>query len=277
MDQIQQNNQKIQAEVNRLEMLEEETGRATWREYMRQITEEQAQAVRETLASEDLRANVEATFTQAGGSEGGMKYGESKFNAFMLELLKLFELPTPKNGESVWALLFRRYSSQSLEDVTQGQKKVLLLEDAQILVQTLSRVILKAFNLSELQSALSQLAKDIMKSDAWATELKSLEVRGVTGGQGLQEKKKKLLDENWKDVFGAADVGGSGLLSWETKQFHFFVTKVLEYFEFPKPEDETTLRRMFGTFAVEGVDVIDEQSCKMMVEGVIDAVVAGLS
>jgi len=191
-------------------------------------------------------------------------------------VLELFRLPAPANGEAVWALLFKKYSTSTSSD--KGQKKRLTLEDATILVQTLARVILKAFNLQELQNVLSPFAKEIMESLAWKEELENLKKKGITGAQGLDEKKKELLEgETWKHLFEAADVGRSGLLSWNTKQFHFFVNSMLHFVGFPEPAGgEKVMRKMFDAFAPEGEDLISEASCKAMVGAVMDAVISAL-
>jgi len=274
MDETQKKNDQIQEEVNRLENLEEDTGRATWREYMKQIENRHAEQVRHKLALPDLDSRLKVFFAEAGGGDGGLPFGGEKFANFMTQLLQFFSLPAPANGEAVWALLFKKYSTSTSSD--KGQKKRLTLEGATILVQTLARVILKAFNLQELQRVLSPFAKAIMESPAWMEELENLKKKGLTGAQGLEEKKKELLEGGtWEQVFGAADVGRSGLLSWNTRQFHVFVNSALRSVGFPDPAGgEEVMRRMFDAFAPESEDLVSEASCKAMAGAVMDAVIS---
>lgn len=226
------------------------------------------------MASTDSKGKIKELFVKAGGDEeGGIQYktgSDSKFSNFMTELIGFFKLPKPKNGEAVWALLFKRHA-QEAED--KGKPRKLSLEEAHKLVQTLARIILKAFMLQQLKEALTGFAKDIIASPLWKAELENLQSRGVTSFDDIVKKKEEILaDAAWKSIFDAADVGRSGKLSWETNQFHVFVRGVLLYAKFPEPAGgDEVMKKMFDTFAVEGSDIITEGDCKLMVGCVMDA------
>lgn len=279
-------NATIYERVVRLERVEEETGRAAWREYMKQITPEHAKDIQLVLHLQDLTQRLDVAFVDAGGSEdGGLEFGlgaSPMFAMFMSKVLELFKVPAPKHGELVWQLLFRQFSTASRpseagqEESAMGpkksQKRVLSKQECKLMVHTMAHVILKAHNLQVLQIAMTGWVKAILASPSWKQEFEKMQSQGITGVQHVLSKKEKVLaDVEWRRVFETADVGRSGLLSWRTKQFHVFVREVIAFVEFPEPEGEEVSWNMFEAFASEGSDVITENECKTMVGAVMDA------
>jgi len=268
-------NQEVYMQVRSLEQVEEDTGRAAWRNYMQQITADHAGQVRVTLAMHDLKELVAKIYASVA-SDGGLEFSSGtnpKFEMFMTQVLDLFNLPRPKGGEMVWAHLFRRFAKPNLGGEEGAQKRRLTKEHCQLMVSTLAHVILKAYSLSVLRVAMTRWVKEILASPAWKGELENLKRQGISGVQDIQSKKEQIFkDEVWQHIFGKADVGCSGQLSWATKQFHVFVGGVLNFLKFPEPADEEVKRKMFVAFASEGSDLITNIECRDMVEAALDAI-----
>lgn len=246
---------------------------------MQQITADHAGQVRMTLATHDLKEQIDKIYTSMA-SDGGLEFSAGtnpKFETFMKQVLDLFKLPQPQKGEMVWAHLFRRFARPSAGGEDGAQKKRLSKERCQLMISTLAHVILKAYSLHVLQVAMTGWVKEILASPAWKGELENLKNQGITGALDIQSKKEKIFeDEAWQQIFGKADVGCSGQLSWTTKQFHVFVGGVLAFLTFPEPADEDVKRKMFVAFASEGSDLITSSECKTMVAAALDAIAVAM-
>jgi len=269
-------NAMIYKQVLDLERLEEESGRATWRDYSKQITSDMATVVRKTLSLDNVNEKIDEMYRKVAGDKDGLEFGTDKFRKFMEMVFELFQVPAPKGGEMVYAHMFRRFGSNSQSDLSAPQKKLLSQEECRRMVLTLAHIILKTHNLQVLQIALSKFAAEILASPAFKAELENLQKHNITGPDGVLKNKDKLLGEGWEGIFAAADVGRSKRLSWTTKQFHVFTREALKFMQFPEPTQEEVMRLMFGAFAGDGSDIITEDECKTMVSAVADAIAAGM-
>jgi len=273
-------NQEVYEQARSLEQVEEDTGRAAWRDYMQQITPDHAAQVRMILARSDVKELIGKIYTSRA-SDGGLEFiagANPKFELFMKDVLDLFNLPKPQGGEMVWAHLFRRFAQPNLNGEEGPQKRTLDKDHCQLMVSTLAHVILKAYSLGVLRVAMTVWVEEILACPAWEGELENLKNQGITGAQDIQTKKEEIFkDEAWQQIFGKADVGCSGHLSWTSKQFHVFVGGVLTFLKFPEPADEEVNRKMFVAFASEGSNHITNTECKNMVEAALDAIAIAMS
>jgi len=259
-------NTTINAKVRKI--CEDERFDGFLREYYKLLSQDgldHGARVLERLTSPNYREDLISFYMQITGSAGTeIKWEGNNITAFFSRCFEYYVLPKAPS-KAQYYLLFTEFRSSE-------EARALTSSESILMVDTMARVILRAYGLQVLEAMMDRLVKEILESEEFKEVLTRTNVEDVAGLKTrLAELKGNMT---WASaIFRAADVGQSGILSFTTRQVHFFDKKIFEHIGFDGFGKDDLFRKMFEIFTLEGSDTITESACMLMVEKLIEALI----
>jgi len=262
-------NTTINAKVKKI--CEDEKFQGFLQEYFRLLSQDgvnHGERVLERLISPSYREELIKCYEEVTGSaETEIEWKDNNITAFFNNCFQYYFLPKAPS-KAQYNLLFREFRSE--------EAKTLTLSESILMIDTVARVIIRLYGLQVMVTMMDRLVKEILESEEFQEMLRRMNVDDVAG---LKMKLAELnSDMSWViAIFKTADVGESGMLSFTTRQVHFFDKKIFEHIGFDGSGKEDLFRKMFEIFALEGSDTITESACILMIQKLIEAFIQALS